>query len=39
MVSADIDFQIYELANAVSEKNANKALEALDVFSKTVSEA
>ena len=34
MVSADIDFQIYELANAVSEKNANKALEALDVFFK-----
>lgn len=34
MVSADIDFQIYELANAVSEKNANKALEVLDVFFK-----
>ena len=34
MVSADIDFQIYELANAVSEKNADKALEALDVFFK-----
>ena len=34
MVSANIDFQIYELANAVSEKNANKALEALDVFFK-----
>lgn len=34
MVSADIDFQIYELANAVSEKNAAKALEVLDVFSK-----
>lgn len=34
MVSADIDFQIYELANAVSEKNASKALEVLDVFFK-----
>lgn len=34
MVSADIDFQIYELANAVSEKNADKALEVLDVFFK-----
>lgn len=34
MVSADIDFQIYELANAVSEKNAAKALEVLDVFFK-----
>lgn len=34
MVSADIDFQIYELANAVSDKNANKALEILDVFFK-----
>lgn len=32
MVSADIDFQIYELANAVSEKNADKAIEVLDVF-------
>lgn len=34
MVNADIDFQIYELANAVSDKNANKALEVLDVFFK-----
>ena len=34
MVSADIDFQIYELANAVSEKNADKAIEVLDVFFK-----
>lgn len=34
MVSADIDFQIYELANAVSEHNADKALQALDVFFK-----
>lgn len=34
MVNADIDFQIYELANAVSDKNANKALEILDVFYK-----
>lgn len=34
MVSADLDFQIYELANAVSEKNAAKALEVLDVFFK-----
>ena len=34
MVSADIDFQIYELANAVSEKNADKALGVLDVFFK-----
>ncbi len=34
MVSADIDFQIYELANAVSDKDANKAIEVLDVFFK-----
>ena len=33
-MSKDIELQIYELANAVSEKNANKALEALDVFFK-----
>lgn len=34
MVSADLDFQIYELANALSLKDANKALEVLDVFFK-----
>ncbi len=34
MVTADVDFQIYELANAVSEKNADKALEVLNVFFK-----
>lgn len=34
MVSADIDFQIYELSNAVAEKNADKALEVLDTFFK-----
>ncbi|MDE6302054.1 MAG: DNA polymerase III subunit delta [Clostridia bacterium] len=34
MVTADLDFQIYELTSAVSEKNANKAFQVLDVFYK-----
>lgn len=34
MVTADLDFQIYELTGAVSEKNADKAFAVLDVFYK-----
>lgn len=34
MVSADLDFQIYALANAVSVKDANLALRTMDVFFK-----
>lgn len=32
MVAADIDFRIFELAGAVSEKNADKAFKILDAF-------
>lgn len=34
MVSADLDIKIYELSNAVSEKNADGALKMLDTFLK-----
>ncbi len=34
MVTPETDYQIYEISNAVSEKNAGKALEVLDNFSK-----
>lgn len=34
MVSPDLEFAIYELTGAVSEKQADKALEILDVFFK-----
>lgn len=34
MVTADIEYQTYELANALGDKNSNKALEVLNVFIK-----
>lgn len=34
MVAPDLDFQIFELSNALAEKDGNKALEILNLFSE-----